>query len=165
MKRLFLDDDLKRGKKFLELNPDATWVETAQECIDALIKEEWDVIYLDHDLGGRIFVDEKEKNTGSGVVRYILSNDCVPKNTYFVVHSYNTKSAVNMVRELRIAGYYASYVPFGVQPSFDNDLFVQSICYPPNKWIQVDGIIDNMYAEKSFISSPVNPNTTILEKS
>jgi len=105
---LFLDDDDTRTQGFLALNPEAVCVKTAGECI-AYLKESWDEIYLDHDLGGEIFADSGREDTGMEVVRCIIRD--LPshlKNTLFIVHSMNVPAAVRMVEDLRSAGYTAA---------------------------------------------------------
>ena len=67
---LFLDDDPTRGVEFLTDNPDAVWVETVADCIRAL-REPWDEVHLDHDLGGEHFVDHDRDDCGMAVVRWL----------------------------------------------------------------------------------------------
>ena len=127
-KILFLDDDPKRADKFLKENPCAKWVVDADECI-AAFNEIWDFVYLDHDLGGKIYVDPLEHNTGSGVVRYIVNHqDQIPKTTFFIIHSFNDKEAIKMVKSLRKADYNAIYQPFGSVSTKDRDMFINAVC-------------------------------------
>jgi hypothetical protein len=65
---LFLEDDPARGVEILTNNPDAVWVETADECIRTL-REPWDEVHLDHDLGGEHFVDFDRDDCGMAVIR------------------------------------------------------------------------------------------------
>ena len=105
---LFLDDFPERSAEFLAVVPHGHWVETAADCI-ARLAEGWDIVFLDHDLGGEIFVDPRQEDTGSGVVRWVVANR--PAVGRFVVHSLNEAAAVQMVADLRAAGYPADYVP------------------------------------------------------
>jgi hypothetical protein len=131
-KILFLDDDPKRADKFLKENPCAKWVIDADECI-AAFSETWDFVYLDHDLDGRVYVDPSEHNTGSGVVRYIISHqDKIPKTTSFIIHSFNDKEAIKMVKLLREAEYPAVYQPFGSVSTKDRDMFIDAVCDSDN---------------------------------
>ena len=62
---LFLDDDPARAEIFLAENPEAVWVQTADECI-ARLEEDWDEVHLDHDLGGERFVDLQPRRLRDG---------------------------------------------------------------------------------------------------
>lgn len=111
MKILFLDDDAERNR-VLKTNTTKlyTWVKTASECIEALKNEDWDLVLLDHDLGGQQFVDSNREDTGMEVVRWISENK--PKIKHVFVHSYNSGAADTMVKSLR-ADYPVEYIPFG----------------------------------------------------
>ena len=65
-----------------------TWVDTAEECIEELKNDIFDIIFLDHDLGGEVFVDYRETNTGSEVSRWIYENP-INDNTIVIIHSFN----------------------------------------------------------------------------
>jgi hypothetical protein len=110
MNVLWLDDSFERTKIFRSRAPFSVLTKTAQECIDALksTDETWDIVFLDHDLGGKIFVDVDDPNTGSEVVRWIVEN--LPKINKIIVHSCNVCAAEVMVKDLNNAGYSAHYV-------------------------------------------------------
>ena len=74
---LFLDDDPRRAEIFLKDNPDAVWVNTVAECL-ARLAEPWDEVHLDHDLGGKMFVDSKDTDCGMEVIRWLCKE---PRNT------------------------------------------------------------------------------------
>lgn len=105
MKLLFLDDDPARRARFVSERPHAEAVETAFECIEALASTEWDEVWLDHDLGGEVYVSTSNENTGSAVVRWIAQH--MPKVGRFYVHSLNTPAAEGMVIDLQRLGYQA----------------------------------------------------------
>jgi hypothetical protein len=111
-KILFLDDDVRRMKAFRRVHPRAVWVQTARECIKRILLP-WDVISLDHDLGGETYVDPQRKDCGMEVVRYILRNRpaCLAQ-TRFIVHSRNQFAAVMMAEALSSAGYQCDLEPF-----------------------------------------------------
>ena len=100
---LFLDDDAQRRARFVSQFPHAETVETAHECIEALASRAWDEVWLDHDLGGQVYVSTAEENTGSGVVRWIIKNQPAVGN--FIVHSLNYAAAQRMIDDLYDAGY------------------------------------------------------------
>jgi hypothetical protein len=110
---LFLDDDPERAFAFLEVYPDAVWVQTVQECLGRL-EEPWDEVYLDHDLGGEIFVDLNREDCGMAVVRWLcLAPRDHLKATRFVVHSHNESAAWLMVVHMQAVGFVARACPFG----------------------------------------------------
>ncbi len=109
---LFLDDDPSRAEAFLGLHPGTVWVETAAECVEQLANN-WREIYLDHDLGGEMWVDPGREDCGMEVVRIIA--EIRPKHlrkTRFIIHSHNYWAALDMVKTLKSAGYRAVYEPF-----------------------------------------------------
>ncbi|TXH08461.1 MAG: hypothetical protein E6R03_18155 [Hyphomicrobiaceae bacterium] len=107
----FLDDDPERTKKFLETIPHARCFSTAQSII-AELKEgvEIDFLFLDHDLGGKTFVDSKNEDCGMEVIRYLLANK---RNIgIIVVHTCNTYAGTLMTERLEGAGYLVAREPF-----------------------------------------------------
>jgi hypothetical protein len=108
-KMLFLDDDESRISLFFGLVPTVTIVRTAEEAIAAL-NNSWDVVSLDHDLGGEQYVSSERDDTGMGVVRWIAKNK--PAVGRFIVHSHNHIGAENMESLLRTTGYNVKQIPF-----------------------------------------------------
>ena len=97
MKILFLDDDEARHEMFGELihgRHEIKKVYTADECIKQLKIGKWDMLFLDHDLGGKVFV-ESGTGTGYEVACYLEE---FPKEqvdrTY--IHSFNPTGAHKM---------------------------------------------------------------------
>lgn len=112
MKVLILEDDQERAKTFLQRYPDAVVVDSAHDCIKHL-SEHWDVVYLDHDLGGSSMPDSVREDCGYEVVRHILEHQPEHlRQTKFVVHSANPIRARIMAEDLRRAGYNAEHKPF-----------------------------------------------------
>lgn len=57
----------------------------------------FDTIFLDHDLGGQIYVDSKEKNTGYSFALWIEENYKKSiKNKQIIIHSMNSVGANNI---------------------------------------------------------------------
>jgi len=104
---LILEDDINRVNAFnniFELKKhNVIYHDNAPDFIKTLEHIDYDVdlMFLDHDLGNRVFVDELDINTGSEVVRYLISNSEKYKNTIFIVHSFNQPAAKNMVFNIR----------------------------------------------------------------
>ena len=118
MNVLFLDDDEQRTASFTSRFPDAVTVETAEACIARLRdgtgepeRPSWDLVFLDHDLGGEFFVDSRRADTGMEVVRWILENR--PKIARIVIHTHNEFAGYEMEQELTRAGYDTVQLPFG----------------------------------------------------
>ena len=103
MKILVLDDSEKRLNIFkknieekLELLNSTDYVKTAQEAIECLKKNlDYDYIFLDHDLEGRIFVPSSYHNTGYTVAKFISENDDIKINQ-IITHSMNPQGAQNI---------------------------------------------------------------------
>jgi DNA-binding response OmpR family regulator len=110
MKILFLDDDLTRCKRFLSQHPTATIANTAHEAIHALTTGDWDVVFLDHDLGGEVLVDPAQENTGSAVVRFLVAEK--RPIGQIIIHSFNVVAAGRMEEDLRAVGYKVVRRPF-----------------------------------------------------
>ncbi|MCC7439821.1 MAG: hypothetical protein IT211_15140 [Armatimonadetes bacterium] len=112
---LFLDDDHRRIATFREQvarnDFDLTVVETAHHCIEALANGQFDLVLLDHDLGGETFVDSSRQDTGMEVVRWIRANG-LPAGA-FIVHTMNPVAATTMYFELQQLGHRVQQAPFG----------------------------------------------------
>lgn len=77
-----------------------THFETAAETIEALKANTYDLILLDHDLGGRTYVDHTDvkEDCGMRVAEYFCINPAhVRKHGPIVVHSLNGPAAQQMV--------------------------------------------------------------------
>ena len=111
---LFLDDDPSRAEVFLKDHPDAVWVTTVPECL-AHLAEPWDEVHLDHDLGGKMFVDSKDTDCGMEVIRWLCKEprDHL-KDSHFFVHTHNATAGLLMVLQMRGGGYNAEFRPFGL---------------------------------------------------
>ena len=88
------------------------FAETAQEGIKLLEKltedgVELDYIFLDHDLGGKIFVSSSEENCGVTVAQFI-SDEGIKTKKGVILHTQNPWGATNMRDILP----YAKIIPF-----------------------------------------------------
>ena len=116
MRILFLDDSAERisGAKKKYANDDLTIVTNVADCLRKLSFEDWDVVSLDHDLGGRDFTDPDGKETGMEVVRYIKKTGWpLPLTPDFIVHSSNFFAANLMCSELSSMDILVHHIPFG----------------------------------------------------
>jgi hypothetical protein len=143
MKRLFLDDNPERASSYLKEYPGAVWVTTSSACIRQL-QNSWDLVSLDHDLGGEIYVDSGREDCGMEVVRFL--EEYKPeylKDTQFIVHSFNAVAAVRMIGTLRDLGYKATYIPFGTIGDEDRDNVVSAMAAPEDFEIPGATILDS----------------------
>lgn len=109
-KMLFLDDRSKRIhaalKKYSE-HFDVTIVTNVKECLRFLSQEDWNVVSLDHDLGGLEFCDPDSPHCGMEIVRY-LEKTAWPELKYapkFIIHSSNGFAAYMMEKRLHSMGF------------------------------------------------------------
>ena len=121
MNILFLDDNTERlanAKKFINnvisLSSENEIVKTtnAEDTILKLEHYAFDTVFLDHDLGGEVYVDSGREDCGMEVVRWLVANK---QNNIkvIIVHSWNTVAGAEMVKKLLDAGYTnVHYIPF-----------------------------------------------------
>jgi hypothetical protein len=107
MNILILEDDINRVKKFrdnLQYGCDVLMVfDEVDECIEALRNREWDYLFLDHDLGGKVYVpSDGEEKTGWHVAKWLSENeDKMPEQ--IIVHSLNEGGRKNIMSLLKNA--------------------------------------------------------------
>jgi len=96
MNILILDDDFIRHEKFNKVltGHNITNVSDSKQAIQKLQEEKFDIIFLDHDLGGQVFVESGE-NTGYEVALW-LSNNKQNHKGRIIIHSFNPIGAANM---------------------------------------------------------------------
>lgn len=105
--RIFIleDDTQERTPVFRAklIGHELVFAETAGEAIKILETQEFDLIFLDHDLGGKTFVPACEANTGSEVVRFMGTLYYGPGHQWptTIIHSLNTAEAMVMEQSLR----------------------------------------------------------------
>ena len=94
MRALILEDDGNRIRQFkqrmLEMGWVADYVDTAPAAIKLLREKKYDIIFLDHDLGGEVYVNTSRPDTGSEVARYIAVN---PVSCPVILHTLNVPGA------------------------------------------------------------------------
>jgi hypothetical protein len=101
-KKIFiLEDDHNRIDWFNYYLSDFDLIicETYQDAIEKY-HGDFDLLMLDHDLGGEIFVDSFEReDTGAGFCRWLVSH--YPKDVPVIIHSHNIIGAEIMEETLR----------------------------------------------------------------
>lgn len=96
MKILILDDDDFRHQVFAEnlTGHSVTHTRNSAEFFNALGKEQFDIVFLDHDLGDIVFDPYKREITGTHVAQGMVDKlDKIPK---CVIHSWNPSGAQRM---------------------------------------------------------------------
>lgn len=118
---LFLDDDPRRAAlMYQRMNSEQQqhtfWVTTAEEAIDVLkhYRARLELVFLDHDLGGRTYVHSAREDCGMEVVRFLEKQDSKTFTCDFIVHSWNIDAAQKMNSRLNAHGYKSVQTPFGM---------------------------------------------------
>ncbi len=114
MRNIFvLEDDGNRMKTFagMFLEDNLVMTNNAKSAIDILYSDiEFDIIYLDHDLGGNVFVSSEDINTGAYLSKHM---DGLNKDILIIIHSYNPTGASNIKQNLLSKGFKNVHViPF-----------------------------------------------------
>ena len=111
MNILILEDDPTRVVSFEKWfkKDELTITDSSDKAISLLEKIKYDIIMLDHDLGGRHYVDSKEYDTGFRVAAAIPAS--INKETRVIIHSHNPVGAQNMKNILNSPN--AIVLPFG----------------------------------------------------
>ena len=113
MNILVLEDNPERQKVFmkeLSRNYQITIVDTV-ELAKTLVEEaeknqdQFHVIFIDHDLGGEVYVDSREENTGYQFAVWLAENEI---EAQFITHSLNPVGVRNIIAALP----ECEYVPF-----------------------------------------------------
>lgn len=115
---LFLDDSPFRIEWFEHIwKGEYSIAITAKSCIEKLILNKYDILFLDHDLGGQVYVDPDIENCGMEVVRWLEHNDL--RRMFIYIHTWNTPAGKQMLERLMRAGYQAHYKPFNKVDFYD----------------------------------------------
>ena len=88
---VFIFDNVKEAKAFLDGN-------------------DVDILFLDHDLDDRVYVDSEEENTGYQLAKYI--NESGKKYKQAIIHSLNTVGAANIYNKLKGSVEDIEIIPF-----------------------------------------------------
>lgn len=109
MKIFILEDNERRMVKFRRelIGHNIDHAVSVEDGTSFVVNNKYDLIFLDHDLGGEEFVDSFADNTGYKLAEFIAS--FTPnKETPCIVHSCNPAGADNIIRILP----HAIKVPF-----------------------------------------------------
>lgn len=101
MNIFILEDDPERNRLFkdkLGTKHMLTMTTTSDEAIEQLKVQKFDLLLLDHDLGGRQMVASSQYDTGFRVACEIPTT--INQDTPTIVHSYNGGGALKMISVL-----------------------------------------------------------------
>lgn len=92
---LVVEDNASRVCLFKKLLSEykVDFCDSADQSIELLKQYSYDVIFLDHDLGNREYVDSNDANTGYQVAKFIESNSIESK---IFIHSLNPVGVQNI---------------------------------------------------------------------
>ena len=115
MRILVLEDSLERQEKFKQLfkNQELSMFDNVLDAYHSYLFNDFSVMFLDHDLGGRIWTDSSEENTGYQFTKLIVENQ-KQKNALIYIHSMNPIGANKMLNLLLDNGYDGIWVPFNL---------------------------------------------------
>ena len=119
MRVLLLEDSMERiswfAKRFIGKVVDYAY--TADQANEFLLKNTYDIIFLDHDLAEEHYVamyqplDTELSGTGVDTAKFIASNKCSPK-AQIIIHSLNSVGSQSIFAILDDAGYNVQKVPY-----------------------------------------------------
>lgn len=112
-KILILDDDENRHVQFANkyATEDLTHVHTSLDAIETLKNNEYDYVFLDHDLGGLV-MQESGDGTGYEVAEWISNNPDRKPIKMVILHSLNPPGRKNMCNILKAKGIDVMESPF-----------------------------------------------------
>jgi len=102
MKILILEDDPARHKAFRRnlIGNEVIIVEHTHEAIQFLEEQDWDALFLDHDLGGKVYC-ESGPGTGWEVAEWLSKNEeRLPQAV--ITHSFHDLGRANIIKTLPI---------------------------------------------------------------
>lgn len=123
MKIFILEDNYQRIDEFAKAYEDHYFVvcNNAEIAVSVLKAFKFDLLLLDHDLDGRVFVRSQETNTGYQVAKEI--KETINSTTPVIIHSYNKNGAEKMMSVLAYDKCgKCEHVPFSVGKFFDDAL-------------------------------------------
>jgi CheY-like chemotaxis protein len=113
MKILVLEDSLERIEFFKKLfrNQELFVFDNSSDAYSSCIENNFQVMLLDHDLGGRIWEDSNGENTGYQFVKRIVENQ-LQKDALIYIHSCNPIGANLMLNLLKDNDYDGIWIPY-----------------------------------------------------
>ena len=115
MRILILEDNTIRIEKFelLFKNQQLRIVQNVEDAITFCLSEEFQIMWLDHDLEGKIWEDSNKENTGYQFIKWLVDNE-KQRNSLIYIHSMNPIGASKMLNYLKDNGYDGIWIPFNL---------------------------------------------------
>jgi hypothetical protein len=113
MKILILEDNLERIEKFQRVfvNQEPFIFNNVIDAYNACITYDFQIMFLDHDLDNKIWVNSKEENTGYQFVKKLVDNK-LQQNSLIYIHSMNPIGANKMLNYLLDNGWDGIWIPY-----------------------------------------------------
>jgi len=113
MKILILEDNINRIEKFKILfkNQELYITDNIKQAEEYCQRIEFRVMFLDHDLDNKIWVDSNEENTGYQFVKWMVDNKLL-KDSLIYIHSMNPCGANRMLNYLLDNNYDGIWQPY-----------------------------------------------------
>jgi len=91
-------------------------VEDGKKLLDS--QTHFDVLFFDHDLGGRVYVDSSDPNTGYQLALHIKEKGYSYEQV--IIHSLNQVGAENILSVMKECSEFSDIIPFTRLPEFIN---------------------------------------------
>jgi hypothetical protein len=117
MKVFILEDDLNRMETFNKVLKDhrICHAETVEDAKVLFEKEQpFDLILLDHDLGGEMFVNSDLPNTGFQFTKFLAERKASVSKSQIIFHTMNRPGAEKMYYYLRDREIKGFMIPFPI---------------------------------------------------
>jgi len=113
MKILILEDNLERIDKIEQLykNQELFIFDNVIDAFNTCKKLDFNVMLLDHDFGGQIWVDSNKENTGYQFLKMLIEKQ-LQKDALYYIHSTNPIGANKMLNLLLDNGYDGIWHPY-----------------------------------------------------
>ncbi len=124
---IFMDDDDNRAESVRKYLPGGTiFTKTVPDTLAAIDSHSRvDLLFLDHDLGGKTYVNSKDMDCGMEVVRQLEAKKRDVVMT--VVHTMNIPASMEMTAKLKEAGYWVFRIPFIQMPYHSMGKLLESL--------------------------------------
>jgi CheY-like chemotaxis protein len=112
-----LDDDRRRHRWFSKRfdGDELDIAETVEEAKELLAENNYDAIFLDHDLLPHHYESNEHDDfasTGYAVAEWLYENKNLQRAATIIVHTRNADAAIRMVQKLRDSGRNCEYCAF-----------------------------------------------------
>ena len=112
-----LDDDNRRHRWFKKrfVGDELDIAETVEEAKEILAKNNYDAIFLDHDLLPHHYESNDHddfSSTGYAIAEWLNDNRDIQRASTIIVHTRNADAAIKMVEKLRESGRTVEYCAF-----------------------------------------------------